>query len=150
MPCLAYNSPLGPLSIFEEDEHIVALDWGWPPLSEETPLLSSVFHQLEAYFSRQLNAFDVPLAPRGTAFQHRVWNLMQQIPYGQIRTYGDIATELGTSPRAIGGACGRNPIPILIPCHRIIARNGALGGYSGLDGIETKEWLLRLEGALAP
>lgn len=148
MSYLAYNSPVGPITLFEEDGVIIAVEWGWPPESEDppAPVLERARDQLDAYFEGALKEFDLPLAPMGTAFQKKVWQAMSCIPFGATRTYGDLATELGTSPRALGGACGRNPIPIIIPCHRILAGNGGLGGYSGMDGTETKAFLLRLEG----
>jgi methylated-DNA-[protein]-cysteine S-methyltransferase len=148
MPQLAYNSPIGPLTLFEEDGAIVAVDWGWPPESQETPLLAEARRQLEEYFAGTRQVFDLPLAPHGTAFQRKVWDAIARIPFGATRSYGDLARELGTAPRALGGACGRNPIPVIVPCHRVLAGNGRMGGYSGMDGIETKEFLLRLEGVL--
>lgn len=149
MPQLAFNSPIGSLAIAEEDGAIVSLDWGWPAETAETPLLHETRRQLEAYFAGDLRVFDLPLAPFGTPFQKRVWERMQAIGYGRTSTYGAVARELGSSPRAVGGACGRNPIPVIIPCHRILATDGGLGGYSGLDGIDTKTFLLRLEGVTA-
>lgn len=148
MSYLAYNSPVGPLTLFEEDGVIIAVEWGWPPESEDAPapVLEQARDQLDAYFEGRLKEFDLPLAPMGTAFQKKVWQAMSRIPFGATRTYGDLADELGTSPRALGGACGRNPIPIIIPCHRILGSNGGLGGYSGMDGTDTKAFLLRLEG----
>lgn len=146
MPQLAFNAPIGALAIAEEDGAIVSLDWGWPAETTETALLCKARRQLEAYFAGELRVFDLPLAPAGTSFQRKVWTIMQAIDYGRTRSYGAIADELGTSARAIGGACGRNPIPVIIPCHRVLAANGGLGGYSGLDGIDTKAFLLRLEG----
>lgn len=146
MPHLAFNSPIGPLALFEEDDAIVALDWGFLPENEETPLLVKARTQLEEYFEGTRKDFDLPLRPMGTAFQRKVWDAMSRIPLGQTRSYGELAEELGTAPRALGGACGRNPIPVIIPCHRVLASNGGLGGYSGQDGIETKAFLLRHEG----
>ena len=90
---------------------------------------------------------DLPMQPAGTAFQRRVWQAMLDIPYGHTRTYGELTESAGGVARAVGVACGANPIPILIPCHRVVAQNG-LGGYSGDGGVETKVALLRLEGAL--
>lgn len=148
MPSLAVNSPIGPLTVFEEDGAIVAVEWGWPTESEETPLLREARDQLEAYFEGRRKDFDLPLAPHGTAFQRKVWQALAAIPAGQVRTYGELASELGTSPRALGGACGRNPIPVIVPCHRVLAADRSLGGYSGMDGVETKRFLLALEGAL--
>ena len=150
MPQLATNSPIGPLTITEEDGRIVSLDWGWPPDSVETPLLLAARDQLEEYFAGNRTAFDLPLDPPGTEFQRRVWRELAAIPYGETRSYGQLATRLGTAPRPLGGACGRNPLPVLIPCHRVLAGGGGLGGYSGIDGIDTKIFLLRLEGVPLP
>ena len=146
MPQLSYTSPVGPLSLFQEDDHIVVMDWGWPPSEEPTPLLENAREQLNEYFLGRRKTFDLPLQPRGTAFQLKVWAALAQIPCGQVETYGQFAARLSTSPRAVGGALGRNPLPILIPCHRVIGSNGGLGGYSGWDGVETKQFLLKLEG----
>lgn len=146
MAHLAFNSPLGPLTLFEDDGALVALEWGWGDDCAETPLLTEAQAQLDAYFDRRLRTFDLPFAPQGTAFQRRVWEALATIPYGETRTYGTLARDLDSGPRAIGGACGRNPLPILIPCHRVLAGNGGLGGYSGDEGVETKRRLLRLEG----
>ncbi|MBX9635101.1 MAG: methylated-DNA--[protein]-cysteine S-methyltransferase [Magnetospirillum sp.] len=150
MSTLSYNSPVGPLTLFEDDGHIVAVEWGWPPDSTEplSPLLERARDQLEAYFEGRLKEFDLPLAPTGTAFQMKVWQALSRIPFGTTRSYAELAAELGTAPRALGGACGRNPLPILIPCHRVLGANRSLGGYSGMDGVETKRLLLKLEGAL--
>ncbi|MBF0323838.1 MAG: methylated-DNA--[protein]-cysteine S-methyltransferase [Alphaproteobacteria bacterium] len=150
MTQITTNSPVGPLTIFAHDGAIVAVEWGWPPETDEAPgaLLEEARAQIEAYFDGRLTRFDLPLAPHGTAFQKKVWPAIAAIPFGSARTYGDLARELGTAARALGGACGRNPIPILIPCHRVLGGNGGLGGYSGMDGIETKRFLLRHEGVL--
>jgi methylated-DNA-[protein]-cysteine S-methyltransferase len=146
MPQISYNSPVGPLSIFQEDDFIVALDWGWPATEEPTALLETARDQLVSYFNRTLKRFDLPLNPRGTMFQCNVWQALKVIEWGQVKTYQDIAQALKTGPRAIGMACGRNPLPIIIPCHRVIASNGGMGGYSGWDGIDTKRQLLKIEG----
>jgi len=150
MPQFAINSPIGPLTLAEEDGRIVSLDWGWPPNSVETPLLREAADQLEQYFAGTRTRFELPLDPPGTPFQRRVWRTLSEIPFGQTRSYGDLAARLGTAPRPLGGACGRNPLPVLIPCHRVLAADGRLGGYSGIDGIETKVFLLRLEGIDIP
>lgn len=149
MSYLAYNSPVGPLTLFEEDGRIIAVEWGWPPETDEppAPVLEQARDQLDAYFEGKLKQFDLPLDPMGTPFQKKVWQALASIPFGATRSYGALAAELGTAPRALGGACGRNPIPILIPCHRVLAADGGLGGYSGLDGTDTKRFLLDLEGA---
>jgi methylated-DNA-[protein]-cysteine S-methyltransferase len=150
MTQITTNSPVGPLTLFAHDGAIVAVEWGWPPETDEAPgaLLEEARDQIEAYFEGRLTGFDLPLAPHGTVFQKSVWAAITAIPFGRARTYGDMARELGTAARALGGACGRNPIPILIPCHRVLGGNGGLGGYSGMDGIDTKRFLLRHEGVL--
>lgn len=148
MSYLAYNSPVGPLTLFEEDGALIAVEWGWPPETAEppAPVLERARDQLDAYFEGRLKEFDLPLAPMGTTFQKRVWQALAAIPHGTTRTYGQLAGELATAPRALGGACGRNPLPIIVPCHRVLAADGSLGGYSGMDGIDTKRFLLTLEG----
>lgn len=148
MAHIHFNSPLGPLTVFEETGAVVALEWGRAAEGDGTPLLSEARQQLGAYFDGRLKQFDLPLQPVGTAFQKSVWSMMAKIPFGAVRTYGDLAGDLGSAPRAVGGACGRNPIPIVIPCHRVIAAGGRMGGYTGLGGIDTKGALLRLEGAV--
>ena len=102
--------------------------------------------QLDAYFAGHLTRFDLPLAPSGSPFEVGVWTAMAEIPYGETRVYGELAASVGSAPRAVGRACGRNPIPIVIPCHRVLAKAG-LGGYSGSGGLATKRHLLALEGA---
>ncbi len=149
MPRLGLDTPIGRLTAFEEAGALAALDWGGKRASgEPTPLLLEARRQLEAYFAGRRRAFDLPLAPRGSPFELRVWQLMAEIPYGETRSYGDLARALDAAPRAVGQACGRNPLPILIPCHRVLAAAGALGGYSGGTGVDTKRRLLILEGAL--
>jgi methylated-DNA-[protein]-cysteine S-methyltransferase len=148
MPRHAFDTPLGRLSLFEEGGALTALDWGGKrSTGEPTSLLLEARRQLGAYFAGKLRQFDLPMAPAGSPFELRVWQLMAEIPYGETRRYGELAAELGAVPRAIGQACGRNPLPILIPCHRVLAAQG-LGGYSGGTGLETKRRLLILEGAL--
>ena len=147
MPYLSINTPLGPVTLFEEEEAIVIAEFGRAPGGDETPLLALARTQLEAFFDGQLRYFSLPLKPRGSPFQQRAWASLGRVPYGETRTYGDIARALGSTARAVGGACARNPIPILIPCHRVVGAGGRLTGYSGGEGIETKLALLRLEGA---
>ena len=149
MPRLALESPLGRLTLFEEDGRLAALDWGGKrPSGEPTALLREAKRQLLQYFEGRRKEFELPLDPAGSPFERRVWELMSEIPYGETRSYGDLARDLAAAPRAIGQACGRNPLPILIPCHRVLAADGRLGGYSGGKGAETKRRLLILEGAL--
>ena len=150
MPQLSLHSPFGDLTVSEENGAIVAVDWGWGRDQTETPLLLRARAELFAYFDGARRDFDLPLAPAGSPFRTRVWAALRAIPYGETRTYGDLAAALGSAPRAIGQANGANPIPILIPCHRVVAGNG-LGGYSGGDGPATKRALLALEaGGMLP
>ena len=141
------DSPLGYLLIREEKDMLTALEFVDTPekTAEEHPVLREAREQLTAYFSGRLQHFDLPLNPRGTPFQLRCWEALRQIPYGQIITYGEEARRVGlpSACRAVGGANGRNPLPILIPCHRVLASGNRLGGYSA--GIEKKRFLLALE-----
>lgn len=148
MPCLSLHSPVGDLTIHQDGDAVVAVEWGWAPkeFQEETPLLAEARDQTQAYFDGARPDFDLPLAPAGTPFQQKVWRAMCDIPAGQTRTYGDVAGDLSSAARAVGMACGANPIPVIIPCHRIVAA-ADLGGYSGDGGLDTKRQLLRLEGA---
>ena len=147
MPQLSMHSPIGDLTVSEEDGAIVALDWGWGRDQATTPLLQRTRDRLNAYFDGDPTDFDLPLNPEGSAFQRRVWKAMCDIPAGGTETYGSLADRIDGIARAVGTACGRNPIPIIIPCHRVVAASG-LGGYSGDGGLDTKVALLRLEGAL--
>jgi methylated-DNA-[protein]-cysteine S-methyltransferase len=146
---ISLDSPVGRLLVAEAEEAIVAIGWIAGAEDEPTPLLREACRQLAAYFAGRLGAFDLPLKPAGTPFKRRVWAAMQEIPYGETRRYGELAMEVGSAPRAIGRACGRNPIPIVIPCHRVLARGG-IGGYSGGAGLATKRALLALESAVKP
>lgn len=147
MPLLSLHSPIGDLSVAEEDGKIVALDWGWGSEQCETPLLREAKGQIDAYFDGKLTDFSLPLKPAGTPFQCALWAALSEIPYAETLTYGALARKIQTSPRAAGVACGANPIPLIIPCHRVVGAAGNLGGYSGQGGVETKRALLRLEGA---
>ena len=146
MPQYAFPSPLGELTVTEENRSIIALDWGRGCDSVETPLLKKVRTYLDDYFDGKDRKLDIPLGPQGTEFQVRVWRALEAIPYGTTRSYGELAKTLHSAPRAIGGACGRNPIPILIPCHRVLAAGGLSGGYTAPGGLTTKSYLLNLEG----
>lgn len=150
MPQLSLHSPVGELTLSEDDGAIVALDWGWGRDQEETPLLLEAKAQLNAYFDGSRKDFSLPLRPYGSQFQQDVWKEMLSIPYGRTMTYGEMAKKLKSAAQPIGGACGRNPIPIIIPCHRVLASGGKLGGYTADGGIEIKQALLQLEGALEP
>lgn len=144
------GSPVGELTLFGDGEALGGVltsrsqalppDWVWDPEP-----FADAKRQLEAYFAGELREFDLPLAPRGSAWQLRVWAALTTIPYGQTASYGQLAQELGrpTASRAVGMANGRNPISIIVPCHRVIGADGSLTGYAG--GLKRKEFLLGLE-----
>lgn len=147
MPTLSFDSPLGRMTVTQEGENITALTWGGRfDGRDETPLLCEARAQIAAYFAHRLQRFDLPLSCPSTAFQHGVLEAMFSIPFGETKTYGEIADYVQGSAQAVGRACGANPIPILIPCHRVIGASG-LGGFSGAGGVESKVFLLRHEGA---
>lgn len=125
---------------------ITRLDWATGPSETDDPVLKQAAQQLQEYFDGTRDAFELPLAPDVNGLTARVLAVMQAIPLGDTRTYGDIARELDAPAQAIGQACGANPIPVIIPCHRVLGANG-LGGFSGAGGVETKVALLRHEGA---
>ena len=139
-----FHSPFGPFAVIEEAGLITRIDWTGRR-SDPTPLLREACRQLGAYFDGTLQVFDLPL-DFGGGFQGEVRRAMGAIPYGETRTYGDLARDLGRPAQAIGQACGANPIPILIPCHRVLGAN-TLGGFSAPGGVETKIALLKLEGS---
>jgi methylated-DNA-[protein]-cysteine S-methyltransferase len=122
------------------------LDGSRPAAARDVQACAAARHQLEEYFAGERREFTLETAPRGTAFQQRVWRALQTIPYGALRNYGDIARAIGqpNATRAVGQANGRNPLPIVVPCHRVIASDGTIGGYSG--GLAIKHRLLALEG----
>ena len=144
MPQLSLHSPVGDITVFEEDGAIVSLDWGWVSYQDTSPLLEAAREQLQAYFDGTLTTFDLPLAPPGTAYRRLVWQALRDIPYGETRSYQAIAAQAGGSARSVGQANGHNPIPLIIPCHRVVATKH-IGGYSGGDGLPTKRFLLALE-----
>lgn len=148
MPQLSLHTPLGDLTVSAEDEAIVAVDWGWGRDQTETPALICAREQLQAYFDGRRTRFDLPLAPHGSEYRRRVWAALCAIPPGETRTYAEIARLAGGSARSVGQANGANPIPVLIPCHRVVAAGG-MGGYSGGHGLDTKRFLLQLEARAA-
>ena len=151
MPRLTIDTPLGPLSITEQEGMIAAIGWRNFQPDSPTPLLQESAGQITDYFAGTRKSFDLPLNPAGTEFQQRVWKRMSEIPYGETLSYGELAQAIGTSPRPVGTACGRNPIPVIIPCHRVLAADQKIGGYTGGAGIKTKAFLLDLEaGQSAP
>ena len=145
MPSRSFRTTFGWISVTEEDGAITALGWRQAGV-DDTTLLLEAERQLTAYFDNRLQIFDLPLRPAGDVLQQSVAAAMRAIPWGRTREYGEIARELGAPPQAIGQACGRNTIPVIIPCHRVVGATG-LGGFSAPGGIETKVALLRHEGA---
>lgn len=146
MPAAWLPTPLGPLCFTEEDGAITSLDWCEPCGQDDTQLLRRAMAQLTAYFAGDLTQFDLPLHVGGSDFQRAVCTAIFEIPFGETRSYGALAKILGVPAQAIGSGCGGNPIPVIIPCHRVLGASG-LGGFSAKGGVETKVWLLRHEGA---
>jgi methylated-DNA-[protein]-cysteine S-methyltransferase len=142
--CLTIQTPIGLLGIYG-CKSITKIAWTNQHADSRLPELRKAQDQITAYFAGSLFRFDLLLEPSGTIFQLKVWEHILAIPYGQTLNYGELAIALSTSPRAIGGACARNPIPLLVPCHRVIGKNGALKGYTGGEGRRTKQLLLSLE-----
>jgi methylated-DNA-[protein]-cysteine S-methyltransferase len=143
MPQLSLHSPVGDLTISEENGAIVSLDWGFARDQTATAFLRGVRKLLFDYFDGAPLAA-VPLRPAGTPYQKKIWAALTKIPAGETRTYIEIARAAGGSARSVGGANRANKIPIFIPCHRVVAVGG-IGGYSGGDGPQTKLRLLQLE-----
>lgn len=138
--------PFGPVALVEREGLLVGLEWRLPEVSGESALLAEGLAQLAAYFDRRLTRFELAL-DWGTGLNAAVRRAMADIPYGETRTYGQIAKAVGAPAQAVGQACGANPLPILIPCHRVTGTNW-FGGFSAPGGVETKAALLRHEGAL--
>lgn len=139
------NSPVGPLSVVVQDGAVVRLEWSVVG-GESDPVSTEAVAQLTQYFAGERQVFDLPLSPRVSAFQVKFGTALCAIPFGETRTYGELARDMGVPAQAIGQACGANPIPIIIPCHRVLGAN-SLGGFSGAGGVEGKVLLLRHEGA---
>lgn len=150
MPSYSYQAPCCSLKLeFSPEQKLKAIHWQ-TPFSEILPDLTGFWaKQLDSYFNGSLQKFNYPPSTDGTAFQQKVWQVIADIPYGQIATYGDIARVLNSSARAVGQACGKNPLPIIIPCHRVVSASG-LGGFSlstNAFELNIKRWLLKHEGA---
>jgi len=144
---VSFNAPIGPLTVFADAGKLIVIEAGGVPgPAGDDPILAEARRQIDDYFDGKRTDFDLPLNPHGTPRQREFWQAMRRIPYGTTKTYGDLARELGSAPRAIGGACGANPLPIVIPCHRVLGAGEAIGGYSFADGADTKRRLLALEG----
>lgn len=144
------NTIIGRVGIAADSDRLIALLLpGAPPPTAahpgDSPLLREAFRQLDGYLLSELHDFSLPLEPRGTPFRLRVWDELLRIPRGEVRSYGEIATAIGAprAARAVGGACHANPLPIFIPCHRVVGADGALTGFGG--GLELKRFLLDLE-----
>lgn len=142
----SYDTVIGKIYIAEKDNCICNVSFvnlNYTP--KETPLIKKTYSQLKEYFAGNRKIFDIPISANGTEFQIKVWEELQKIPYGKIRTYKEIAENIGNknAPRAVGMANNKNPIAIIIPCHRVIGSNGDLTGYAG--GIKLKQYLLNLE-----
>lgn len=138
--------PFGPVALVERNGLLVGLEWRMPDVQGESALLAEGLAQLSAYFAGRLTRFDLAL-DWGTGLNAAVRRAMAEIPFGETRTYGQIARAVGAPAQAVGQACGANPLPILIPCHRVTGTNW-FGGFSAPGGVETKAALLRHEGAL--
>jgi len=144
-------TPIGPVIIETDGKALILLEFdsiGHGAMSTpRTGIAAEVTHQLDAYFAGKLTRFDLPLRTLGTPFQQKVWRALRSVPYGETRSYGDIAREVDSAPRAIGGACGANPIAIIVPCHRITGSGDWIGGFSGAGGCATKQLLIEHEAA---
>ena len=148
MKTVVVNTSLGCIEITEQSGFISGVAWSKSQASEqhsESSLLQEATTQIKAYFKGELTHFTLPIKAEGTPFQQRIWDEMRKIPYGQVMTYGSVAQKIGSHARAVGSACGKNPIPVIVPCHRIVGQAG-LGGFSAGKGQETKRQLLKLEG----
>ena len=154
MDLLCFDTPMGPMALAEEGGALTRLYLPGGPVprmaSRETPLLAEGRAQLLSYLQGGRRAFSLPLAPAGTPFQQAVWAQLARIPYGSTLTYGQLAARVGNpkAVRAVGQANHRNPLPILLPCHRVVGKGGALTGYAG--GVALKRALLELEGIACP
>ena len=148
-----YASPVGPLLLTSDGTSLTGLWMDKAPsgtAAPQLPVLQAAARWLDSYFAGRPGPVDFPLSPAGTKFQQLIWKLLTDIPFGSTRSYGDLAKEAAAitgreqmAPQAVGGAVGRNPVSIIIPCHRVIGANSALTGYAG--GLPRKEWLLRHE-----
>lgn len=147
MPSLSVDTQFGRLTLTETAGAITRVTWDGTAEGAPTPLLEEAARQLRAYDAGERHSFDLPLRVDGSSLQQAVCDAIAAIPFGDTRTYGEIAGQLGVSAQSVGQACGANPIPVLIPCHRVMGADGRLTGFSGKGGVETKVALLRHEGA---
>jgi len=144
-------APIGKIIVMADDEAVTHIEFSAkyhpPGMPQLNAVLTRAQKQLVEYFTGKREEFDLPLKLEGTAFQRKVWKALARIPFGQTRTYGQIAKTVKSpaASRAVGAACGRNPLPIVVPCHRVVGSSGSLTGFGG--GLAMKEWLLKHEGA---
>ena len=153
MPCTVVDTPVGPLGLVASETELQAVRFDGGRIRPEgsSSVLAEAARQLDAYFEGELTAFDLPLGLHGTKFQRSCWLALPTIPYGQTVSYGEQARRLGLgndAARAVGAANGQNPLPIVLPCHRVIGADGSLTGFGG--GLHMKRFLLEHEGALLP
>jgi methylated-DNA-[protein]-cysteine S-methyltransferase len=153
MPTAILDTPIGPLGLVASDEGLAGVRFHARRLRPEgrSPVLDATAAQLHAYFAGELTEFDLPLDLDGTEFQRRCWLALASIPYGRTVSYGEQARRLGLGPaaaRAVGAANGQNPLPLVLPCHRVVGADGSLTGFGG--GLHVKRFLLEHEGALLP
>lgn len=141
------ETPVGRIFLVQREQYLVRAGWGNAETEDDTELLDEAKDQLQGYFAGQLKTFDLPLDYYCNDFQKMACEEMVRIPHGETITYAELATRLDSSAQAAGNACGRNPIPIIVPCHRVLG-SGNLGGYSGRGGIETKIALLKMESSI--
>jgi len=144
-----FDCPVGRLRVAADGDALCAIDWTLSDRSvgSLTPILRAALDQLDAYFAGRLSRFDLPLAPAPSVFAHGLREAMTAIPFASTATYGELAGTLGSTARAVGAGCGANPLPVVVPCHRVVAAGGRLGGYSGGGGAVTKRALLAHEQA---
>jgi methylated-DNA-[protein]-cysteine S-methyltransferase len=142
MNAMQLDSPLGKITLVAEGDRLIGIC-----LEEKSPVLERAAAQLAEYFAGERDAFDLPLGAEGTSFQREVWGALQKIPFGETRSYEDIARQIGRpkAVRAVGAANGKNPLAVVVPCHRVIGKSGELTGYAG--GLSRKRWLLKHENA---
>lgn len=144
----SFDTPFGILYCAASSKGLTYLSWQNNGNSAENAHTRQAQQQIQEFFNHNRTTFDIPLDLQGTPFQKQVWAEIAKIPYGKTVSYSDIAQKINSHPRAVGMATGKNPVPILIPCHRVMGKNGTLTGFSGGDGIPTKEKLLHFEGTL--
>ncbi len=144
---ISFHSPIGDITVFEFDGKIVAIEKGWGSNNKSltNEVLNNTKEQILEFLMMKRTVFNLPLDfSSGTEFQQKVWSELLKVPYGETITYQELGKRIGSHQRPIGGAVGKNPIPLIIPCHRVLAKNG-IGGFSGFEGVPTKKHLLNME-----